>query len=139
MTAPIRPIGMHEFVLEVADLDASVAFYTEVIGLTEITRWTGDRHAVWLDTGDGSALGLWPPETGGAVAIHSGRGGSHVHFAPRTRQGAIDAVKSRLKDLGYETTHADFDHGNASVYVTDPDGHCVELQDAKTDWSGRQL
>lgn len=134
-----RPTGMHEMVLEVADLEASVAFYAKVIGLTEITRWADERKAVWFDAGDTVAIGLWPRETGGAVAIHHGRGGAHVHFALRIPKGSIDEVEARLKRLGYETTHADFDYGNTSVYVDDPDGNCVELMDAKVDWSDRPI
>lgn len=142
MTTPtpaIRPIGMHEFVLEVADLDATAAFYRDVIGLREVARWTGDRKAVWFDTGDKVALGLWPRETGGEHAIHNGRGGTHVHFALRIPIEALNTVESRLKSLGFETTHADFDDGNASVYVDDPDGNCVELMAAIVDWEDNPL
>jgi catechol 2,3-dioxygenase-like lactoylglutathione lyase family enzyme len=134
-----RPIGMHELVLEVADLDTSVDFYANVIGLKEVDRWTGDRKAVWFDAGDTVAIGLWLPKTGGAVAIHNGRGGAHVHVALRIPQGSIDVVEARLRDLGYDITRTGFADGNVSVYITDPDGHCVELMDAKVDWSNNPI
>ena len=133
-----RPIGMHEFVLEVADLEVSDAFYREVIGLTEVARWTGERKAVWFDAGDTVALGLWTKETS-VGALHDGRGGAHVHFALRMPHGSLDEVDSRLQQLGYKTTRIVFDDGNASVYVTDPDGHCVELMDAIVDWADEPL
>ena len=129
-----RPRGMHEFVLEVADLDVAVAFYRDVIGLKEVARWTGERKAVWFDTGDTVAISLWTNETS-IGALHGGRGGSHVHFALRIPGGSVGAVEQRLKDLGYTTTYIEFDDGNVSVYFTDPDGNCVELMDAKVDWS----
>jgi catechol-2,3-dioxygenase len=125
---------MHEFVLEVADLGVSDAFYRDVIGLTEVARWTGDRKAVWFDAGDTVALGLWTKETR-IGALHNGRGGAHVHFALRMPHGSLVEVESRLKALGYETTRIEFDDGNVSVYVTDPDGHCVEMMDATVDWA----
>src|SRR5699024_6819258 len=110
-----------------------------VIGLDEITRWTGERNAVWLDTGDGVALGLWPPETGGDNAIHHGRGGVHVHFALRVPQESIDAWQARLDATGKPVTRFDFGNGNRSVYIDDPDGNCVELMDAVVDWTGDML
>lgn len=132
----LRPVGIHEMVLEVRDLEASTRFYADIIGLKVITRWEGDRKAVWLDMGDTVALGLWPPETGGAKAIANGRGGSHVHFALRIPRGSIDAVQARLHDLGYSPERIDFDDGNRSLYIDDPDGNCLELMDAVVDWSG---
>ncbi len=130
------PTGMHELVLEVADLASAERFYTEVIGLTAIDRWTGEREAVWFDTGDTVALGLWTRETGGDKAIHRGRGGAHVHFALRIPHGSIDAWQARLEATGQPVTRVDFGDGNRSVYIDDPDGNCVEVMDAVVDWSG---
>lgn len=63
-------IGLFEMVLEVADLAAAERFYHDVIGLPVVERWTDERRAVWLALGREGFLGLWPPETGGPVAIH---------------------------------------------------------------------
>jgi catechol 2,3-dioxygenase-like lactoylglutathione lyase family enzyme len=134
-----RPVGIHELVLEVGDLDAATRFYRDVIGLNVITRWEGERKAIWFDMGDTTALGLWLPETGGSAAIADGRGGAHVHFALRIPQGSIDAVQARLHDAGHLRERVDFDDGNRSLYVNDPDGNLVELMDAVVDWSGDQV
>ena len=64
------PCGLFELVLEVADLTESERFYHDVIGLPIAERWTGERPGVWLALGREGFLGLWPPETGGAIAIH---------------------------------------------------------------------
>ncbi len=135
-----RPVGLHELVLEVADLTASTRFYEDVIGLTVVNRWQGDREAVWFDMGDTAALGLWPVETGGAKAIANGRGGVHVHFALRIPQGSIDDVQSRLEAHGCTIRErVTFDNGNQSLYLDDPDGNDVELMDAIVDWSGAPI
>ncbi len=138
MTIP-SPTGMHEIVLEVYDLPAAECFYGDLLGLAEVSRWSGDRNAVWFDAGDGVAIGLWTPETGGEKAIHHGRGGSHVHFALRIPHGSIDAWQVRLEATGRPVTRVDFGNGNRSVYIDDPDGNCVELMDAVVDWSGSPL
>ncbi len=128
--------GLFEMVLEVADLAASERFYREVIGLPVAARWRDERPAVWLAMGREGFLGLWPPETGGAVAIHGGRGGSHVHFALRLPLGTIDAVKARLAALGCTTEERDFGNGNRALYLNDPDGNVLELTERATLWDG---
>jgi catechol-2,3-dioxygenase len=129
-------IGLFEMVLEVADLAASECFYHDVIGLPIVERWTDARRAVWLGLGREGFLGLWPPETGGAVAIHGGRGGRHVHFALRVPMGTLDAVRARLELLGYAVETWDFDNGNRAVYLDDPDGNVLELTERATLWDG---
>lgn len=133
-----RPLGFHEMVLEVADLEASTRFYEEVIGLRIVRRWGENRPAVWFDLGDTSALGLWTAKAAiGALA--GGRGGAHVHFALRIPRGSIDAMQERLEGLGYAVLRIEFDDGNRSVYVDDPDGNCLELMEAVADWSGAPI
>ncbi|HEV2127412.1 MAG TPA: VOC family protein [Thermomicrobiales bacterium] len=138
MTVP-SPTGMHEIVLKVVDLAAAERFYGGLLGLAEVARWSGDRNAVWFDAGDGVAIGLWTPETGGEKAIHHGRGGAHVHFALRIPHGSIDAWQERLEATGQPVTRVDFDNGNRSVYIDDPADNCVELMDAVRDWSGNPI
>lgn len=133
-----RPVGLHEVVLEVADLEASTRFYEDLIGLRIVQRWGEDRPAVWFDMGDTSALGLWTAKAAiGALA--NGRGGAHVHFALRIPQGSIDAVQARLEALGHDVLRIEFDDGNRSVYIDDPDGNCLELMDAFVDWAGSPI
>jgi catechol 2,3-dioxygenase-like lactoylglutathione lyase family enzyme len=131
------PTGLFEMVLEVADLAASEHFYREVIGMPVVERWGDERPAVWLAMGREGFLGLWPPETGGAVAIHGGRGGSHVHFALRLPLGTLDTTRARLESLGYEIEERDFGGGNRAIYLNDPDGNVVELTERRTLWDGR--
>ena len=136
----IRPTGMHELVLEVADLAAATRFYEDVIGLVRLASWGSSRPAEWFDLGDSSALGLWPVETGGDQAIAGGRGGVHVHFALRIPQGSFEAVKASIETRGVPIIDdVRFDDGNRSLYVNDPDGNCVELMDAVVAWSGRAI
>ncbi|MGH2613984.1 MAG: VOC family protein [Thermomicrobiales bacterium] len=128
--------GLFEMVLEVADLAASERFYRDVIGLPIVERWSDERPAVWLAIGREGFLGLWPPETGGAAAIHGGRGGAHVHFALRVPIGTLDATKARLEALGYPTEDRDFGRGNRAIYLDDPDGNVLELTERTTLWDG---
>jgi catechol 2,3-dioxygenase-like lactoylglutathione lyase family enzyme len=136
----VRPTGLHELVLEVADLAAAAQFYEEVIGLKRIVSWGTDRPAEWFNLGDSVALGLWPEATGGANAIAGGRGGAHVHFALRIPQGSFEEAKAAITAQGIAVLDdVTFDDGNRSLYVNDPDGNCVELMDAVVAWNGERI
>jgi len=136
MTQPTT-IGLFEMVLEVADLAALERFYVEDLGLTVAERWEGDRPAVWLAIGNQAFLGLWPVESGGAVAIHGGRGGSHVHYALRVPMGTLDEMQRRLEERGHAVESGwDFGQCNRAIYVDDPDGNVVELTERTTLWDG---
>ena len=132
----VRPAGLFEMTLEVSNLAASERFYRDVIGLPVVERWSDERPAVWLALGREGFLGLWPPETGGAVAIHGGRGGRHVHFALRVPMGTLDTVAARLGSLDFPVEPRDFGNGNRAIYLNDPDGNVVELTERATLWDG---
>jgi catechol 2,3-dioxygenase-like lactoylglutathione lyase family enzyme len=137
IVAPV--IGLFEMVLEVEDLAVAERFYREVLGLPVADRWGDERPAVWLALGREGYLGLWPPKTGGAAAIHGGRGGAHVHFALRVPMGTLDAVRARIESLGYAVEERDFGRGNRAIYLDDPDGNVVELTERTTLWDGTRV
>jgi catechol 2,3-dioxygenase-like lactoylglutathione lyase family enzyme len=132
----IPTMGVFEMVLEVADLAAAEQFYRDVIGLPVANRWEDDRPAVWFTLGREAFLGLWPVESGGAKAIHGGRGGSHVHYALRVPYGTLDGVQQRLEAHGLEVERVEFRPGDHAVYVDDPDGNVLELTERVTLWDG---
>ena len=112
--------GFNELVLEVLDLDRSVRFYEDVLGLTIADRWEG---RAWFKVGDDARLGLWAPQVG----IAGGRGGIHVHYAMHIPGDAYQAAVARLREHGYEPHEEDFEENGLACYVTDPDGNVVEL------------
>ena len=110
--------------LRVADLERSLAFYRDVIGLTVTQR---DAESAFLAAGDYHhhvALNVWggpakeaPPNTAG---LH--------HFALRfTDRRALAEVVVGIVRAGHPLTGAT-DHGvNLAVYLRDPDGNGLEL------------
>lgn len=119
-----RPTGVNELVLEVVDLERALAFYTEVLGLPLVERWER-REAAWVMAGERTRIGLWRPQVG----IAGGRGGVHVHYALHVGEDAYDALVARIRAHGHEVEErvfAGYDSSRAA-FVTDPDGHVVEL------------
>jgi catechol 2,3-dioxygenase-like lactoylglutathione lyase family enzyme len=133
--------GLLELVLEVRDLDQSVAFYTDLLGLPEIEKWPPPRVGVWLSLGRNEVLGLWPRSSGGeGVAIAGSRGGSHVHFAIYVEPGSLQTWQERLEHAGIKVEGpVEFARGNRSIFASDPDGNVVELGDWGTDWAGQTV
>jgi len=128
-------------VLEVSDLNRSVAFYRDVLSLVEVERWPEPRLGVWLSIGRNAVLGLWPPRSGGpGVGIAGARGGAHVHFALYVAPGSLPSWKARLESGGNQVEGpVTFGHGNQSLFVEDPDGNVVELGDWTVDWAGHEV
>jgi catechol 2,3-dioxygenase-like lactoylglutathione lyase family enzyme len=120
--------GVSELVLEVVDLPTAERFYAEVLGFPVVERWP-HRDAVWVMAGDRTRIGLWSPQVG----LAGGRGGVHVHYAMHIDEGDYDDAVSRLREHGYAVHEEDFsEYGRGpgrgrAAYVTDPDGHVVEL------------
>jgi catechol 2,3-dioxygenase-like lactoylglutathione lyase family enzyme len=136
----VNPRGLLELVLEVRDLDSSVRFYRDLLGMREVVRWGAERPALWLELGRHQVLGLWPPSSGGPdVAIHSSRGGAHVHFAVFVTPGTLGAWNQRLRAAGLAVEGpVEFGQGS-SLFVDDPDGNVVELADWSRDWEGEPV
>lgn len=114
--------------IQVADVDASAAFYTTVfaaLGLAEAARFpVGDSAVVGL-AGPGGAADFW---------LSPARGGEtrelHVAFRAPDR-AAVDAVHAAALAAGAEVLHAprewpEYHPGYYGVFLRDPDGHNVE-------------
>ena len=101
----------------VTDMDRSVAFYTEVLGLRLAFR-AGDHWAT-IDAGDGFQLGLHPatphgpaPGTAGAITVGLGV------------DAPIERVVSTLTGRGVAFHGPVLDEGNLKLaFFTDPDGN----------------
>ena len=116
---------MLESALYVGDLERSVAFYRDVIGLEEIDR---DERIVAMGVG-GNALVLLCLRGASANRFpgpHDAAGHQHLAFAVRK------AVLSRWES--WRTEHGvalearrDWARGGGSLYFRDPDGHLLEL------------
>lgn len=120
-----------ETAVYVDDIEESVRFYEEVVGLTAIAR--GDR-LVALDAGGGTVLLLFRRGAtaagasfpGGRIPPHDGKGPAHFAFAVAAED--LDLWRRHLADSGVKIeSEVTWDRGGTSLYFRDPDGHSVEL------------
>jgi len=125
--------ALDHFVLRVVDLERSLAFYAELLGLPvegleEHRR--GDKPFVSLRIGD-ALLDLVPDPTfdpTGAASV-----GGFVHFC--VTLSGLDRELARLRAAGVRFLHDEaVPRGGArgigpSIYALDPDGYVVELKE----------
>jgi len=118
--------GIHHAAIRVHDFDASVKFYTEVLGFTERVRWgEGDKRGILLDTGDGNYLEIF---AGGAPGPKPE--GAFLHLALRTDD--VDAAIEVARAAGMEVTVEPKDVSLGPVqarvaFFKGPDGEIIEF------------
>lgn len=123
-------VATDHLALHVADLDASVAFYSGVFGLQEIPSAAAGRR--WMSLGKGGvALHLLGGRTDPVVDNHS------VHLALASSD--LEPIMQRLTDRGVVwgdfagtpgaigSTRTD---GVRQIFFRDPDGYWIEVNDA---------
>lgn len=125
----IEAHDLFEAHLTVSDLDRSIRFYRDVVGL-RVAHVVPDRGAafLWIGAGGHAMLGLW---TAGSAPLHIS-----LHIAFRTNLAGALAAPVELRSAG--VTPLDFDGQPtdepivlawmpaAAVYFRDPDGHLLE-------------
>ena len=115
--------------LSVADLDESIQFYEEVLGLTVSTKREKDAF-IQLGEADVLALLQFP---GGKEAFDEQarpryRGKAFTHFGLRARNvQAVFDFQARLQTAGVSIVKEAYERWDgASFYFLDPNGHTLE-------------
>jgi len=112
--------------LKVSDLDRSVSFYEDALGL-EVTQRMGSEAAFLSAGGYHHHLGLntWESK-GGPAPLRGTTGLFHAAFLYPTREALAVALR-RLISRGV-TLDGAADHGvSEALYLRDPDGNGLEL------------
>jgi glyoxylase I family protein len=124
-----RTGGVDHLALICLDLEATIHFYTEVLGM-RLTRIVQNRDEptsthIFLDMGGGNQLAFFDfPEKGPARTVR-GVGSMH-HVALKARPAQLLAVLTTLKERGIpHSLHGSSESG--SVYIRDPDDILVEV------------
>lgn len=119
-------LGIGHAAYGVKDLDASLRFYADQLGLEKaftLTRDDGSLWIVYLYAGDGTFIELFPEKKPPLAA----QGASYKHLCLRVDDMSLtldDLKKRGLVPLGPPSVGKD---GNTQAWVRDPDGNPIEL------------
>jgi lactoylglutathione lyase len=126
----LSPCSLFEAHLDVGELDRSIAFYSEVLGL-ELAHVNAERKAAffWIGERGHSMLGLWAGSSSPNVM--------QLHLAFRVQLDDLSGWREQLTKAGVVTL--DFfgmpaaepsvigRMPAASIFFRDPDNHLLEL------------
>jgi catechol 2,3-dioxygenase-like lactoylglutathione lyase family enzyme len=123
---------MDHIALLVGDLDASVAFLTNTIGLTEIPNPMGGTTIRWIEIGDGRRFHV---QAGDISKVHVEK---QTHFALSASDFDATLARFRAEGIAFSdmkgtpgamNTRPD---GMRAVFLQDPNGYWFEIND----WRG---
>jgi catechol 2,3-dioxygenase-like lactoylglutathione lyase family enzyme len=119
----IKIKSFNHYAIVVADIDKSVAFYHDILGLDILSRPIFDFKGAWLDCGHGIAIHLIEQNE----KITPDSGSRRLHFA-----FAVDdllATKTYLLSKGIPIIKdiKSRPDGVLQMFIQDPDGYFVEL------------
>jgi glyoxylase I family protein len=125
----MRLRGLHHVTAICRDLERTIAFYRDVLGLGVVHDALSDddpnaRH-VWFGSGDETFVSFmeYPEMPDGVV----GAGSTH-HFALRVDSASEqEAWRDYLRERGVSCTDVHDRGAFHSIYLRDPDGHIVEI------------
>lgn len=108
--------GLHHVSVNVDDVDAAVAFYTELLGLRSIDRPDIGVPGAWLTAPNGLQVHLIELPGGGSDS-------NHMAFAVDDIEAEIAALRARGMAV---PDWSDIGTGR-QVFLRDPSGNIVEL------------
>lgn len=132
----MTPSAILETVLYAADLDATEAFYRDVLSMTPFAKAAGRQ--LFYRCGDQvllmfnpSATRLPPRDANVPVPPHGATGPGHVCF--KATAAELDRWRAHLEAKGI-SIEADFVwpvSGGRSIYFRDPAGNCLEFAEPR--------
>ncbi|HZV70630.1 MAG TPA: VOC family protein [Saprospiraceae bacterium] len=126
--AQIQITGYNHVGLAVKDMDASAAFYRDIVGLKQLRvpeELTNIR--AWFTIGPGQELHLLAGRKDEVCQNVNDKNGSHFAFTIPDADPVEAFLKS--KEVSYYRQQR-FD-GAWQIYITDPDGYVIELNEPK--------
>src|SRR4051812_34236269 len=124
--------GLHHLTLICADMERTIGFYRDVLGLAVVRDGVSDddpdtRH-VWFGAVDGAPGRLLSALEYPQMAQGSAGTGATHHFALAVDSAEeLTAWRDYLRGQEVETTEVFERGGFRSIYLRDPDGHLVEI------------
>jgi len=129
MTTKAPITGLNHITLCVADIDASLAFYVDLLGCRLRAIWEGGAYVeagwVWLcleQSGGAQSAAAAAPLQAARVSTHK-RDDTHIAFSVAAEDFGALSEKLRAACRIWKDNTSE----GASTYFLDPDGHKLEI------------
>lgn len=123
-----KVLGFDHVSIIVADAEASLKFYSELLGLSTIQRPNLGFPGYWLDLGQGQSIHLMQLENPNAQVLRPEHGGRDYHFALRVDSIASFKHTLDLNNVDYTASRS----GRKALFIKDLDGNAFELFEVNT-------
>ena len=110
--------GLSHVTFAVSDLERSIRFYGDLLGLTSLVRW---NEGAYLTAGD-----FWVSLILDPAAAEATNNSSYSHVAFAVPDIAFAALRKKLLNNDAEEWQQNCSPGE-SLYFLDPDGHKLEI------------
>jgi catechol 2,3-dioxygenase-like lactoylglutathione lyase family enzyme len=124
---PFPALGTHHTSLEVRDLEASLSFYRDLLGMREVSRGgKEDRIVVLLDIGDGTHLELTHLATPSPTRAEAPW--RHLALSVNEIHRAVEILRAAGRPIPVEPREIRLGSIPATIaFFEGPDGESVEL------------
>jgi catechol 2,3-dioxygenase-like lactoylglutathione lyase family enzyme len=117
--------GIDHVALGVRDIERSVKWYTEVLGLELLHEGMWNGVPTFIGKGN-TGIALFPASANAKSTPSTGREIRMLHLAFRANGDGFLAAQSELQNRGIKFEFQDHEISH-SIYFRDPDGHQLEI------------
>jgi glyoxylase I family protein len=127
----IKGCGLHHIAVQTRDLEESLRFYRDLLGMRVVTEGgPPDRRIVLLDMGDGGCIELFEPTADSPAADSPVANDLVLHIALTTTD--VHSAIDRVRRAGHEVTVEPRDSGLGELKATiaffkGPNGEVIEF------------
>jgi catechol 2,3-dioxygenase len=123
---PVRTLELGHVSLYVRDLEASIRFYRNLLGLRETARGKGGRIAFLTAGAHHHDVSLEQAREDGPPPVKGAPGLYHIAFRVGSSLADLDAARQAVRLHGLEP-FGEQAGAHPAFCVKDPDGHTIEL------------
>ncbi|OGL20546.1 MAG: hypothetical protein A3G97_07990 [Candidatus Rokubacteria bacterium RIFCSPLOWO2_12_FULL_69_21] len=127
MGVPLKVEALGHVSLFVKDLEASIRFYRDVLGLKDVGRGKNGRIAFFSAGPHHHDLSIEAARVDGPERPRGAAGLYHIAFQVGTTREALDAARRWVEAHGLGPFGEMNARASASFSIHDPDGHEIEL------------